>query len=126
MFKSKSLNTLEKRIATKVVFESNLVKRCEELQTVPIGQLKIEDLRILIGQEIGLKFLIEIAIEKLQENCLIEGDLYPGDLLQSVLNINPNYWKENKKQKTIIENILKTNSEQILEADISSEIFVKS
>ena len=57
-----------------------------------IGEFTTEDLRIMIGQNIGLPFPVPIALETLENDPLSEGDLYPGDLLKSVLTAERDFW----------------------------------
>lgn len=52
----------------------------------------------MIGQNVGLEYLIPLAMEQLDSDILAEGDLFEGDLLQSVLDSDPSYW-ERKKDK---------------------------
>ncbi len=77
----------------------------------------------MVGQNIGLSFLIPLALEKLAENPLASGDFYPGDLLKNVLDVKPEFWQENPelywKTKAIlfeIEALKKTIEEEILPA----------
>jgi len=35
----------------------------------------------MIGQEIGLDYLMPLALTELEKDPMVEGDLYPGDLL---------------------------------------------
>lgn len=107
-------------------FETNLVKRCHELRKIPVDKLEIEDLRLLIGQQIGLKYLVDLAVEKLTADILAEGDYYPGDLLKSVLTIDSSYWKDNKNQWLIIDNLLKQNQEKIEQADLNVDVFYQA
>tara|TARA_Y100001935_G_C16836761_1_gene282061 strand:- start:36 stop:443 length:408 start_codon:yes stop_codon:yes gene_type:complete len=90
----KSLESLEKdnwgAIPTD---ESYLVTTCYSLRKSPLNKLNVENLRMLIGQNIGLKYLIPIALDILEQNVMAEGDFYEGDLLKSVLTSNPEYWK---------------------------------
>lgn len=72
--------------------DSYLVTTCHALRRKPIGQFSIEDLRIMIGQEIGLRWLIPIALEALEADPLAEGDFYPGDLLVAVLRSPQDFW----------------------------------
>ncbi len=74
---------------------SHLVSECHRLRNVPLKDLGTEDLRLLIGQEIGLPFLIPLALERLEENPWTEGHMYPGDLLKAVATIPANFWQEN-------------------------------
>ena len=111
-WKHKSLSSLLKSDTPKfnTEDESYLLKTCRNLIKKPIIEFTIEDLRILISQSIGLNYLIQIAIEKLETNILSEGDFYEGDLLKSVLTSDENYWKVNltewhKMCKIFTENI---------------------
>lgn len=75
-------------------FPTNLVLRCFEYRKIKLSKLTIEQIRLLISQNIGIEFLIGIALEKLEENIIIEGNLYEGDLLDSVSKISPEFWKK--------------------------------
>jgi hypothetical protein len=46
----------------------------------------------MIGQGIGLPFLIPLAVERLEEEPLAAGDFYAGDLLQAVLRAGETFW----------------------------------
>lgn len=90
----KSLENLEKNHWEKIPDdESYLVTTCCKLRKKPLNDFNIEDLRIMIGQNIGLKYLIPLALDILEKNILAEGHLYEGDLLNSVLTSNKEYWK---------------------------------
>lgn len=73
-------------------YPSKLVERCYRFRKIPLKDLTIEQLRTLISQQIGLDFLIPIACEHLEKNILVEGDFYEGDLLESLLSIEKDYW----------------------------------
>ena len=92
-WQEKSIEHLEKDYWGKPGYESHLVKTCHHLRKKPLKNFEIEDLRIMIGQNIGLKFLIPLALEKLRENVLAEGDYYEGDLLKSVLTSEVSFWE---------------------------------
>lgn len=53
----------------------------------------MENLRLLIGQDIGLSYLVPLAVEKLRLDPLAEGTCYAGDLLCSVLRADVAFWK---------------------------------
>ncbi len=108
-WKSKSLENLEKDYWEEPTFDSYLAKTCYQLRKRPLKDFRTEDLRIMIGQNIGLKYLIPLALETLKGNVLVKGDFYEGDLLKSVLTSNKEFWcKEtslfNKLQEIILEN----------------------
>ncbi|MET9264003.1 contact-dependent growth inhibition system immunity protein [Amycolatopsis sp. NPDC004079] len=58
----------------------------------PIGLLTAEDLRLLLGQDVGAPILVPRALAMLEHNPLCEGDLYPGDLLASTMRVPPSHW----------------------------------
>lgn len=90
---------------------SNLVNKCLTLRRIPLIQFNIEDLRLMINQQQGLVYLVPLAIEILKDNVLAEGDLYEGDLLESVLNIDQGFWKQNNKLMSEIQKLIDTNIE---------------
>ena len=93
---AKNLNQLEGTSWGKAAYPSALVAKCHELREKPLKQFTIEDLRIMIGQNIGLKYLVTLALDRLEVNPLAEGDFYPGDLLKAVLTVEPKFWKHNE------------------------------
>lgn len=90
--KELTLEELENDYWQTIVYPSKLVERCYKFRKIPLKDLTIEQLRTLIGQQIGLDFLLPIAFEQLEKNILSEGDFYEGDLLESVLRTNKEYW----------------------------------
>ncbi|HEU5092379.1 MAG TPA: contact-dependent growth inhibition system immunity protein, partial [Nitrospira sp.] len=66
---------------------------CLTLYEKPLKDFTVENLRVMIGQSIGLEFLIPLAIEVLEQNPFAEGDYYPGDLLSMVMQVEPNFWQ---------------------------------
>jgi hypothetical protein len=88
-------------------FGSHLVKTCHALRLKPLGSFSVEDLRILIGQSESLQVLVPLALTRLQEDPLAEGDFYPGDLLESLLRLEPSFWQlhpgEHRKVREVAE-----------------------
>ena len=112
-WKNKSLENLEKDIWNEPEYSSHLVTTCHELRKKQLKNFDIEDLRIMVGQNIGLHFLIPLAIEELKQNILAEGDFYEGDLLSSVLTSETNYWKREKENWLLICNLFNEKKEQL-------------
>ncbi|MEU8712521.1 contact-dependent growth inhibition system immunity protein [Streptomyces sp. NPDC048663] len=73
---------------------TRLVATAHALRRRPVGELTVEDMRLLIGQDIGLPYLLPLALSVLRENPLAEGDMYEGDLLSAVLTRKPVVWTE--------------------------------
>ena len=62
-----------------------LIKRCHELRTKPLRDFTVEDLRIMIGEQLALRPLVQLALDRLRPDALVEDDDYPTGLLASVL-----------------------------------------
>lgn len=91
--KNKSLKELENKVINEPVNATSLTQAVYRLWNVPVKEYSVDDLRLMIGQNVGLKYLIPFAIEKLNENPFVEGDYYPGDLLVSVLSVEKSFWE---------------------------------
>ena len=110
----KSIEQLENNYwSAESEFPSSLVKRCFEYRKIKLSELTVEQIRLLISQEIGIKYLINIALKKLELNILAQGNLYEGDLLDSVSKISNEFWKENKNEFEQFKFIIKKNKEKI-------------
>lgn len=125
MDRTKTLEQLENSKWADYDFESNLIRRCHALRKFPMEKLETEDLRLLIGQKIGLNFLVTLAIEKQSTDILAEGDYYPGDLLKSVLSIEKRYWVENKSQWQTIAHLIQNNLDKIQQVKLNLDEFYK-
>lgn len=108
-WKSKTLEKLENDYWKKPDFDSYLVITCHELRKKPLKEFEAEDLRIMIGQSIGLNYLIPIALEFLNWNIFTDGDFHKGDLLKAVLKVEAVFWKEEKKMFKEFKRIIKDN-----------------
>lgn len=111
-WKNKSLENLEKNIWNEPEYSSHLVTTCHKLRKKQLKDFDIENLRIMIGQNIGLYFLIPLALEKIKQNILVEGDFYEGDLLKSVLTSETDYWKREKENWSLTCNLFKENRDK--------------
>ena len=101
----KSLEDLEHSDWGEPKYDSYLVTTIHRLRRVPLRQFSVEDLRIMIGQNIGLQYLIPLALEHLRKNPLAEGDFYPGDLLKMVLTADPNFWHDHPQWRKEVDEI---------------------
>ncbi len=89
--RTKTLQELESKDWGEPNFGSHLVTECHRLRRVALCEFTTEDLRIMIGQQIGLEYLIPLAIERLRDDPFAEGDFYHGDLLQNVLRADSRF-----------------------------------
>lgn len=98
-WRQKSLENLEKHNWGEVPQEeSSIVQRTHRLQKVPLEAFTTDDIRFMIGQQVGLSYLLILAMELLQKDLFVEGNYYKGDLLAAVLHIKPGNWKNNREQ----------------------------
>lgn len=114
----KSLKQLEKDVWEEPEkFTTGLMQRCYKYRKVPISSLKAGEIRTLISQDIGTKFLLTRVLQLLSEDILIEGDLYEGDLLEVTLKIN---WNIDTSQQLRYKELVLANQVKIKEVMGSS------
>ena len=92
---------------------TDLVKKCLQLRRKTLDTFTIEDLRCMIGQQIGLPYLLPLAIEHLKVNIFAEGDMYEGDLLKQVLQIDTSFWNSNEIYWQQMNTLLQTKLQEI-------------
>ncbi|MEM8535204.1 MAG: contact-dependent growth inhibition system immunity protein [Chloroflexota bacterium] len=118
--RTKTLNELDPPAWGEPEYLSHLVTTCYRLRDKPIGEFEVGDLRIMICQNMGLKWLVPIALEVLEQEPFVLGDFYPGDLLICVLVIKPEFWTQRKvlqgRMQQIIDHLPPT--EELWSSDI--------
>ncbi|MDR7219973.1 contact-dependent growth inhibition system immunity protein [Aminobacter aminovorans] len=78
--------------ASKEPAPTPLVERCEIALDTRLRDFSKEQIRLLIGQEIGLEYLVPKALAILTEDPMIGVTHYPGDLLSACLRVNKDFW----------------------------------
>ena len=123
---SKSLEEIEDNYWGEPEFLSSLVINCHKNRKIPLKELTPDQIRLLLGQDIGTKYLLPLALNILKENPYIECTYYPCDLLLLIVErIDLKYWIEDKilynEFNMIIEmfnmNFEKENIERIKDLD---------
>lgn len=104
--RNKTLQDLEGQDWGEPPFPSFLVRRCHALRRKPLHDFTIEDLRIMIGQNISLNYLVPLAIEQLRRDHLVAGDFYPGDLLATVLKVESGFWHAQPQLRRNVQEIV--------------------
>jgi hypothetical protein len=92
---------------------TGLVKRCMELCRTPLYLFSVDDLRLMIGQQFSLSFLVPLAVIELGKNLLAEGGLYEGDLLESVLSVREEYWHKDVESYRRIYDLISSKLDQL-------------
>jgi hypothetical protein len=111
---TKSLEQLENSYwSDEIEFPSALVINCHLYRKKALDTLTVEELRLLIGQNIGLPYLTPIALNILENNPFAKGDCYPGDLLHNTLRSNVSHWKVNAIQATFLLKIIQKYKDEL-------------
>lgn len=105
---------------------SYLIKTCNSLRKKPLQDFTTEDLRIMISQEIGLPYLMPLALETLTNDLFAEGDMYKGDLLKNVLEVNTKFWDDNKNYWQELNEIISDKRQEIAKMKFDSSNFDSS
>jgi hypothetical protein len=91
---------------------SFLVRRCTLLRRKPLAEFTVEDLRIMLAQEIGVPALLPLAVDVLVADPQAEGDLCPGDLLETVLRLPAAVWTAIPVQRSRLDAALSDRARQ--------------
>ncbi|WP_442877208.1 contact-dependent growth inhibition system immunity protein [Deinococcus sp. YIM 134068] len=75
-------------------FRSGLIIRCERLLITPLRQFEPGDLRVMLHQRFYPETLVPLALPLLEGEPLLAAELYPGDLLSSVLHQTADFWSD--------------------------------
>lgn len=92
-----SLTELEEHDWGSATFDSHLVNSVHELRYVPLKELSHDNVRLLIGQRVGLVYLVPLAIEALRTEPLVEATFFQGDLLSAVMRVNQSFWSTHEE-----------------------------
>jgi len=102
-------------------YDSHLARECHRLWNEPINKLSVENLRMLIGQNIGLEYLVPKALDILESNPFSQGHMYKGDLILSVARVESSFWSNNTdlnnrlvELRIDLNEILETLTEEIM------------
>ena len=98
---------------------TGLMRRYIELTKVPVDQFSLCDLRVMIGQQFGLPYLIPIALEKLQHDVFADAELYEGDLLENVLRIKSSFWDHQEALWRQLDGLIKNKRQEIVARKLS-------
>lgn len=99
---NKSLEELEgEKWPEPAYFSTKLVERVYRLRQQPLNELEADDVRLLLSQNMGLKYMIPMAVKILAEDPFHEALYYPGDLLWALLKVDPQLWQSGVREKLL-------------------------
>ncbi|MFZ6024140.1 MAG: contact-dependent growth inhibition system immunity protein [Bacteroidota bacterium] len=119
---SKSLQQLENIFWEDYAFPTPLIEKAHIYRKIPINDLLPSEIRLLIGQNIGLQFLIPKAIEILEIDILTDADFYEGDLLSAILTCDKDYWSNHKEIKQRVRTLLSDKISEIENQTIDNSL----
>lgn len=124
---NKSLEELENSFWEHNDFNSYVVQTVQAARKKPLRELTNEEIRVLTGQRVGLKYILPFAVAILKKDPLAEIRFFEGDLLECVLRLSPADWKDNPDELRELETIIRTNRASFQEeiADLADR-FLKS
>lgn len=122
----RSLEELENRYTDAPDFPSYVVSSCHKARKKPLCELTHEEIRLMIGQKMGLKYLLHMALDILENDPLVEVTFYEGDLLNELLRLDISDWDEMPQQLERFRCLLNKYMKSIKGCDdISSELLEK-
>lgn len=62
-----------------------MVRTIHAIRRKPVSSLTDEELRLAVSQQVGEPFVVFLAIERLEQDPLLEGGCYPGDILSALI-----------------------------------------
>ena len=112
-----TLEQLENDIWPEPDVHTSLIDTCHRLRKIPIDDLGAGDIRMLVGQRIGVRHLVPVAIQLLDADPMLDAALYPGDLLTAVLRADANYYRGFPKLRNQLVSIASRAQQSISELD---------
>ena len=123
---NKSIEELENDYWGEAASDSYVIKTCHKARQKPLKSLSNEEIRCLIGQKIGLRSLLPIAVDILKNDPLIDVTYFEGDLLLVLLRLEIEDWEFNQNERKQFIAILQGNRSKIeMCGEIPNELIEK-
>lgn len=123
---NKSIEELENSRWEDSDFDSYVVRTVQTARKKPLSELSNEEIRVLTGQKVGLKYVLPMAVAILKRNPLTDASLYEGDLLSRVLKLSPSDWSDNPVDFREFQSLLRANRTLIVSCEeISADLVDK-
>lgn len=101
----RTLDQLEGADWGKPTYPSYVVTNAHRLRKVPLREFTPEDLRFMLGQQISLSILMPMALDVLEREPYLGGEMYPGALLTVALRVEPVFWREHQELWRRLDNV---------------------
>ena len=128
--RDKTIEELEGFVAAAPGVQTHVVTEVHRLRKLPLKRLRIEDLRLLIGQDVARQYLVPLALDHLDRHPFAAGDFYKGDLLLAVARVSEPFWtlRPHLRRQLItalqrgLERIHKVRTVPTMEADLKAAL----
>lgn len=101
-----SLEQLEQSFWGEPELDTYVVRTAHAARKKPLSDLSAEEIRLLIGQKIGLPHIIPLAVSLLETDPLMEVTYFEGDLLAEMLRLSPDDWNANPEELQRFRNLI--------------------
>jgi NAD(P)-dependent dehydrogenase (short-subunit alcohol dehydrogenase family) len=93
-------------------YPSHLVRTVYAVRRKPLGTLSDEELRLALGQQFFLEWVLPLALERLSDDPFRSGDFYLCDFLVHVTTLPPDFWALHEAEReTVIRIIAKAKGD---------------
>ena len=110
-----TLEQLENDVWPEPDVHTPLIDTCHRLRKIPIDDLSAGDVRMLMGQQIGVRHLAPVAVRLLDMDPMLDATFYPGDLLTTVLRADASHYRGFPELRNKLVSIASRAQQSILE-----------
>jgi CDI immunity proteins len=86
---------------------TGMVQRCHVLRRKSLKDLAPEEIGLAVRQRVGLPFILDLALAKLRNNPLFEGEFYPGDVMAALVKLPNSEWAARPHLKAELDQLQK-------------------
>jgi hypothetical protein len=119
----RSLNQVMKLETAPPPYATQMVEQIEIACATPLKDLSVDQVRLLIGQQIGLEFIMPRALYELSKNPLVYASYYQGDLLNACLSVDREFWMQHEGHWYELDTIFKAFRETMKDIENQSLSF---
>jgi len=87
--------------------ESGLVQRVHALRKKLLRDLQPDEIRLCVGQGIGLAYLVPRALDILARDPWTDTEYYSGDLLRACIEVKRSFWDKHVAERDRMRSVLR-------------------
>lgn len=87
--------------------DSGLVQRVHAVQKKLLRDFQPDEIRLCVGQGIGLPYLVPRALDILAGDPWVETEYYSGDLLHACIDVERSFWDEHAAERDRMRAVLR-------------------